>query len=152
VGGSSLAREFPRFTGESEHSLDEKGRLVVPARYREALGPTFVVAAAPADPCLLLYPIVVWERVLQRLEDAPTKDGAYRRFRRRFLAQAEEASCDAQGRLVVPPRLRAAAALEREAITIGAISHVEVWNPARLADAQPSPEENERLVAELRLD
>lgn len=152
MGGSSLAREFPRFTGESEHSLDEKGRLVVPARYREALGPTFMVAAAPADPCLILYPIVAWERVLQRLEDAATKDGAYRRFRRRFLAQAEDASCDAQGRLVIPPRLRAVAGLEREAISIGAISHVEIWNPTRLAAAQPTAEENERLVAELRLD
>jgi MraZ protein len=111
-----------------------------------------MVAAAPADPCLVLYPLVRWERILQQLEDAPRKDGAFRRFRRHFLAQAEEASCDAQGRLVIPPLLRAKAGLEREAVCVGANTRIEIWKPERLAASEPDARESEQFATELGVD
>lgn len=140
-----------RFTGKSEHSLDEKGRLVVPARYRERLGTGFIVSLAAADPCLVLYPLPEWDAFCRRLEEAPVKDAAFRNVVRHMLANTEEVSCDAQGRLLIPTGLRAEASIEREAVTVGALTHVEVWNPARFDALRPSKEDAIRVAAELGL-
>jgi len=66
-GGISLAREVARFTGRVEGALDDKGRFVVPARFRERLGPKFIVTIAQPDPCLALYPQVTWDAFCERL-------------------------------------------------------------------------------------
>ena len=98
--------DLPRFTGSVEHALDDKGRLIVPARFRERLGPGFVLTVAPPDPCLALLPSVTWAKFCDRLEAVPRKDEAFRRFVRHLFAHTEEVACDAQGRLVIPAALR----------------------------------------------
>jgi len=150
VGGFYL-RDVPRFTGQAEHALDDKGRLVVPARFRERLGPGFIVTIAQPDPCLALYPSSTWDAVCERLESASRKDERYRRFVRHLSAHTEEAQCDAQGRLVIPPKLRAYAGIVREVVTIGTLTRVEVWAKERLGETAPPEDEAVAFSAELGL-
>jgi MraZ protein len=125
----------PLFTGSVEHSLDDKGRLVVPARFRERLGAGFFVTIGEPDACLALYPAAAWYEFCARLEGAPVKDARYRAFVRHLFAHTEEVSCDAQGRLVIPPVLRIWAAIERDVVSIGSLSRVEVWAKDRYSRA-----------------
>src|SRR3981081_2931703 len=96
----------PLFTGSVAHSLDDKGRLVVPARFRERLGAGFFLTIAEPDPCLALYPASTWSDVCARIEAAPVKDARYRNFVRHLFAHTEELSTDGNGRLVIPAALR----------------------------------------------
>ncbi len=143
--------ELPRFTGSVEHALDDKGRLIVPARFRERLGAGFVVTIAQPDPCLALYPTVTWAEFCNRLEAAPRKDERFRRFVRHVFAHTEEAACDAQGRLLLPAGLRAYAGIERDVISVGSLTRVEVWAKGRYA-AHATPEgEVAEFMADLGL-
>jgi MraZ protein len=128
-----LAADRPLFTGSVEHSLDDKGRLVVPARFRERLGSGFFVTIGEPDGCLALYPSTIWNEFCARLEAAPVKDDRYRRFVRHLFAHTEELSCDNQGRLVIPPVLRSWAHIEKDVTSIGSLTRVEVWAKDRYA-------------------
>lgn len=128
------------FTGSVEHSLDDKGRLVVPARFRERLGAGFFLTIAEPDQCLALYPAVTWAEFCARLEAAPVKDERYRRFVRHVFAHTEELSCDAQGRLVIPSALRHHAGIERDIVSIGSLTRIEVWAKERY-NKQPAPDQ-----------
>jgi len=141
----------PRFVGSAEHAIDEKGRLVVPARFRERLGAEFVLTIAQPDPCLALYPAATWDRVCERLEAAPTKDQRYRRFMRHLFAHTEEVGCDGQGRLLIPPALRAYAGIERECVSIGSLTRVEIWAKERLGAMRPDDDEAEAFATDLGL-
>ena len=141
----------PRFTGSAEHALDDKGRLVIPARFRERLGSGFFLTIARPDPCLALYPASTWADVCARLEAAPTKDDRFRRFVRHLFAHTEEATCDAQGRLVIPANLRAFAGMHRDVVSLGSLTRVELWAKERL-DEQALPDgEVAALATELGL-
>jgi len=123
----------PLFTGSVEHSLDDKGRLVVPARFRERLGAGFFLTIADPDGCLALYPATTWADVCARIEAAPVKDARYRSYVRHLFANTEELSVDAQGRLVIPAPLRAFAGIEKDVVSIGSLTRVEVWAKDRYA-------------------
>lgn len=125
--------DLPRFTGSVEHALDDKGRLIVPARFRERLGAGFVITIAQTDPCLALYPSATWEGLCAKLEAAPKKDDLYRRAVRHLFAHTEEVACDGQGRLLIPAVLRTYAGIEREVLSVGTLTRVEVWAKERYA-------------------
>lgn len=143
-----MQAELPRFTGSVEHALDEKGRLIVPARFRERLGAGFVLTIAQPDPCLALYPSATWAAICARLEEAPRKDERFRRLVRYIFAHTEEVACDAQGRLLIPAPLRTYAGIDREVVSIGSLTRVEIWAKERYA-AHAMPEGE---VAELSAD
>ena len=142
---------MPRFTGFSDHSLDDKGRFVVPARYRERLGAGFVLTIAPPDRCLALYPPSTWETFCERLDAAPRKDERYRRHVRNIFAMSSEVTCDAQGRLLIPPALREYARIDREARAIGTLTRVEIWSPAVLGEMAVDDAEAADFATELGL-
>jgi MraZ protein len=143
--------ELPRFAGSEQHALDHKGRLIVPARFRERLGPAFVLTIADPDPCLALYPTATWVEFCGRLEAVPVKDERYRRYVRYLFAHSEEVGCDAQGRVVVPARLRSYAGIERQVVSVGLLTRVEIWAAERYA-FQTRPEgEVPAFMAELGL-
>ena len=142
---------MPRFTGRAEHALDDKGRLVVPARFRERLGAGFILTIAQPDPCLALYPLTTWEAICERLDAAPRKDERFRRSVRYLFAHTEEVTCDAQGRLSIPPALRAYAGIEKDAVSIGSLTRVEVWAKERLGKLTPSDDEAAAFATELGL-
>ena len=125
--------------------------MVVPARFRERLGGKFIVTIALPEPCLALYPLGTWEAFCERLDAAEHKDERFRNFVRHVFANTEEVACDAQGRLVIPPGLRTYAAIERDAVTIGTLTRVEVWAKERLATTGPSLGEAAAFTAELGL-
>jgi MraZ protein len=147
-----LHADLPRFTGSVEHALDDKGRLIVPARFRERLGTGFVVTIAKPEPCIALYPRVTWAQICSRLEEAPRKDERFRRWVRDLFAHTEEeVACDAQGRLLIPAALRGYASIGREVVSIGALTRVEIWAKERYA-AHAAPEgEPADFMAELGL-
>jgi MraZ protein len=134
-----------------EHALDEKGRLVVPARFRERLGAAFILTIAQPDSCLALYPEATWERFCERLEAAPIKDERYRRFVRRLFAHTEEVSCDGQGRLLIPPTLRAYAGIERDCVSVGSLTRVEIWGKEHWEASAPALEDAQAFSTELGL-
>ncbi len=135
-----MAADRPLFTGSVEHSLDDKGRLVVPARFRERLGAGFFLTIAQPDLCLALYPAATWAERCAKLEAAPVKDARYRSYIRFLFAHTDELSCDTQGRLVIPAALRSYAAIEKDVVSIGSLTRVEVWARERYAvqDADPA--------------
>ncbi len=122
-----MAADRPLFTGSVEHSLDDKGRLVVPARFRERLGAGFFLTIADPDPCLALYPAPTWERICAKLDAAPIKDAGYRSFVRKLFAHTDEVSCDSQGRLLLPAALRGYANIEKDVVSLGTLTRVEIW-------------------------
>ena len=133
--------ELPRFTGSVEHALDEKGRLIVPARFRERLGAGFFISIGQPEPCLVLYTSAAWSQFGDRLQEAPRKDAAFRRFVRNIFAHTEEVACDAQGRLVIPAALRAYAGIDRDVVSVGALTRIEVWAKEKYAEhAMPEGE------------
>jgi len=143
--------ELPRFTGQVEHALDEKGRVIVPARFRKRLGAGFIITIAKPDPCLALYPSPTWSEFCNRLEAAARKDDEYRRLVRFIFAHTDEVQCDAEGRLLIPPPLRAYAGIERDLVSVGALTRVEIWAKERYGTyAGPEGEVGE-FMAELGL-
>ncbi len=143
--------ELPRFAGSEQHALDHKGRLIVPARFRERLGPEFVLTIADPDPCLALYPTATWIEICGRLEAVPRKNERYREYLRYLFAHTEEASCDAQGRVVVPALLRAFAGIERQVVSIGLLTRIEIWAKERFGFQRPPEGEVPNFMAELGL-
>lgn len=117
------------FLGEHEHSLDAKGRLILPAKYRDALQDAFVTGER--DGCLALWPRDEFrsraEEMRARSKGSPTD----RRAARAFFSAAEEANPDRQGRIAIPVKLRSYAGLEREVVVCGQYDHVEIWDSAR---------------------
>ncbi len=143
--------DLPRFSGFVEHALDDKGRLIVPARFRERLGTGFVLTVAPPDPCLALYPQGQWDIFCSRLQSAPRKDEQYRRMVRHLFSHTEEVACDTQGRLVIPATLRSYAGIERDVVSIGSMTRIEIWAKERFAAHSEPKGEVGDFMAELGL-
>ncbi len=123
----------------------------MPARFRERLGAGFIVTIAPPDPCLALYPLATWEAFCARLEAAAVKDARFRTMVRHQFAHTDEVSCDAQGRLVLAPALRAYAGIERDAVSIGSLTRVEVWAKEKLPTYDASAGDVADFMTELGL-
>ena len=121
----------PLFTGLVEHSLDDKGRLVVPSRFRAQLGSSFFLTILHPDGCLSLYPAVQFDKLCAKLEDAAVRDDRFRNFQRYLFAHTDELSCDDQGRIAIAPALRTWADLKKNVVSIGAMTRVEIWAKER---------------------
>lgn len=115
------------FTGEHNHTIDAKGRLIIPAKYREVLGETFYVTKG-LDGCLFVYDNTEWAAFEEKLKSLPLTSKDARKFVRFFLAGATLAEVDKQGRILIPASLRKYAELEKEVVLLGVGSRVEIWN------------------------
>jgi MraZ protein len=98
-----------------------------------------------------MYPSATWEAYCERLELAPVKDERYRRFVRHLFAHTEEVGCDPQGRLLVPPALRAYAGITRDCVTLGAFTRAEIWAKERLGSLESVETEAADFTRELGL-
>lgn len=147
----SQPSEQTRFFGRFDHSLDDKGRIVVPSRFRARLGQHFMVTIAPADGCLALYPQDAWDAYSRILEETAKKDKPHRQFVRYVMQYTDEVSFDGQGRCLIPPALRAKAGIERDVVILGSTSRVEIWAKDRLDETAPSEELAEAIVTEMGL-
>lgn len=117
------------FLGEHQHTLDAKGRVILPARFRERLAAGLVFVPGH-DRCIDVYPVASFERRVEQLRALPREDQRARGYLRVFLAGAHQDAPDGQGRVTVPPRLRDYAGLDKELTIVGADEKVEVWDRA----------------------
>ena len=115
------------FMGEYSHSIDTKGRLIIPAKFREQLGGSFVVTKG-LDGCLWVFDSDEWAEFSGKLRALPVANKEARKFTRFFLAGASEAETDKLGRILVPQVLRDYAKLEKETVLVGVGNRVEIWN------------------------
>jgi MraZ protein len=137
------------FSGEYAHTLDVKGRLTVPSRLREELAHGLVVARG-FDPCLVIYPLALWQEISHKAAAMPTTNAAARAFNRRFFSGAYEQILDRLGRVAVPLPLRAYAGIEADVVVAGANTYAEVWTPQRWLERQQREEESlESTLSEL---
>ena len=113
--------------GEYEHSLDAKGRLIMPAKLRQDIGEKFVITKG-LDGCLFAFSQVEWLNFETKLKSLPLSDKNARNFVRFFLAGATECEIDKQGRFLIPSNLRQAGSLEKEAVIIGVGTRLEIWD------------------------
>ena len=118
------------FMGEYNHTIDAKGRLIIPSRFREQLGEEFVVTAG-LDGCLFVYGNEEWKSFEEKLRALPVSNPEARKFSRFFLASASLCEVDRQGRILIPAKLRAMAGLEKEVVLAGVGSRIEIWDKER---------------------
>jgi MraZ protein len=116
------------FLGEFEHTLDDKGRLTIPAKFRRHLALGMVVTKG-IDPCLWLFPNEGWNALAEKISSLPQTDPKAREFRRQVFGGASDSVPDKQGRVIMPQYLREYANIDKQAVIIGLHDHCEIWNP-----------------------
>ena len=115
------------FMGEYNHTIDPKGRLIIPAKLREALGDEFVVTKG-LDGCLFVYANTEWNNFEEKLRTLPLTNKNARQFTRFFLAGAAACEVDKQGIILIPQVLREFAKLEKDVVLVGVASRIEIWS------------------------
>ncbi|NLX70745.1 MAG: division/cell wall cluster transcriptional repressor MraZ [Clostridiales bacterium] len=115
------------FIGEYQHTIDSKGRVIMPVKFREALGSKFVLTKG-LDSCLFVYPNEEWINFEKKLRSLPLTSRDARAFIRFFFAGACECELDKQGRILIPGNLREYAGLEKDLVIIGVSTRVEIWS------------------------
>lgn len=115
------------FTGQFKHTLDEKNRIIVPSKYRQALQGKLIMTRG-LDGCLACYPAQEFEKYIEGLSSLPMEKKDVRQYMRTVASNAEECELDKQGRVVLPQRLKEAAGIIREIVIIGAFNRFEVWS------------------------
>lgn len=115
------------FMGEYNHTIDSKGRLIIPSKFREDLGQEFVMTKG-LDGCLFVFPIKEWEAFEEKLRSLPLIDKNARKFSRFFLAGAAACELDKQGRTLVPGTLREFAGMDKEVVLTGMLDRIEIWS------------------------
>ncbi|MBR5356521.1 MAG: division/cell wall cluster transcriptional repressor MraZ [Lachnospiraceae bacterium] len=117
------------FMGEYNHSVDEKGRLIIPSKFREELGNEFVITKG-LDDCLFIYNNTEWKALEDKLRALPLTNKNARTFARFMLGGAATVELDKQGRILIPQVLRAFASLDKEIVLVGIANRIEIWNKA----------------------
>lgn len=115
------------FVGEYSHSLDSKGRLIIPSRFREALGDTFMVTKG-LDGCLSIYDMEGWKNLESKLQALPLTNANARKFTRFMLGGAIECEVEKQGRILIPANLREFAHLTKDVALVGVGGRIEIWD------------------------
>ena len=121
------------FMGEYNHTIDAKGRLIVPSKFREQLGNEFVVTKG-LDGCLFVYSNEEWKHIEEKFREIPLTTKDARKFSRFFFAGAASCEVDKQGRILLPANLREYAGIEKEVVSVGVLSRVVIWSKDRWQD------------------
>lgn len=122
------------FMGEYNHTVDAKGRLIVPSKFREQLGDEFVVTKG-LDGCLFVYENTEWKILEEKLKALPLTNANARKITRFFLAGATLCEVDKQGRILLPAVLREFAGIEKDAVMVGVGNRIEIWSKESWASA-----------------
>ncbi|WP_010530443.1 division/cell wall cluster transcriptional repressor MraZ [Lentibacillus jeotgali] len=139
------------FMGEYQHNIDTKGRIIVPAKFREDLGESFVVTRG-LDKCLFAYPMEEWKLLEEKLKKLPLTKKDARAFTRFFFSGAVECEVDKQGRINIPQPLRQYAGLDKECVVIGVSNRVEFWANENWEEYFNDSEESFGEIAENLMD
>ena len=122
------------FSGEYYHSIDAKGRLIIPAKLREELGDKFVITKGYDGNCLSILPMKAWEELENKLAMVPKNNKAGQKLVRYFTTGASKCELDKQGRTLIPANLREKAGLEKDIVFVGVMGKVEIWSKERWAE------------------
>lgn len=141
----------PVFMGEYRHSLDTKGRVIIPAKFREDLGERCVITRG-LDQCLFIYPLAEWATMESKLRQLPLTQRDARAFVRFFFSGATDVELDKQGRVMVPSNLREYASLSKDVVVIGVSSRVELWSKEIWEDYVDEAETSFDSIAEKIVD
>ncbi|MBZ2173667.1 division/cell wall cluster transcriptional repressor MraZ [Schnuerera sp. xch1] len=115
------------FIGEYQHTIDSKGRIIMPSKFRDNLGGNFIMTKG-LDNCLFVYPREEWDVLEKKLRSLPLTNRDARAFVRFFFSGATECVLDKQGRVLIPSTLREHAKLLKDAVIIGVASRIEIWS------------------------
>ena len=121
--------------GEYNHIIDAKGRLIIPAKFREELGDSFVVTRGLGS-CLSIYPEAAWERMIAKVQELPMTDKRGRDFKRYIVSGASDCELDKMGRILLPQPLRNFAGLTKEVVLVGQIDFIEIWDKDKWSTVQ----------------
>jgi MraZ protein len=135
------------FIGEYHHSIDGKGRLALPVKFRNALGEGAVVTRG-LDKCLFVYTAAAWQKLAEKLAALPFSQANSRAFTRLMLAGAMDVALDGQGRVVLPQYLREYAGLDKETVVAGLYDRLEVWDRAAWDRYKAETERDSNVIAE----
>jgi MraZ protein len=123
---------MPAFSGKYYYSVDTKGRIIIPAPFREIISSNYssklYITNAPFDKCLYVYPLEEWNRLQEQVRTKPRSDEAIRFFLRRVIASAIEVEMDKQGRILIPAALREDANINTNVVMAGQIERIELWD------------------------
>lgn len=141
------------FRGEFTYSIDDKGRLAVPAKLREQIPPesnkTFVMGKGFSK-CIDLYPLAYWQKIEEQLLRLNPFNEEHTRFLRMFSSFASDDKMDKQSRILIPKKLLEYAEIEKEVLILGALKKIEVWNPKNFEEyINSSPESYEKIAAKV---
>ena len=137
--------------GEYKHSIDSKGRIIVPSKFREKLGENFIVTRG-LDGCLFGYPAEEWIKLEEKLQELPMAKRDARKFTRFFYSAATECKIDKQGRINLPENLINFAALEKNCYLIGVSNRIEIWSEDNWEMFTEEAEESFEDIAEDMID
>ena len=146
------AREDILFRGVTNLNLDAKGRMAIPAKYRERLGVScggHLIVTLDRDGCLLLYPLPEWQRIEVELMKLPSLHKQVRGLQRLLLGHATECELDGQGRVLLPSPLRVAAGLNKHAVLVGQGNKFELWDEAKWSEQRDVWLQEEQAAKEL---
>jgi MraZ protein len=135
------------FMGEFQHSIDDRARFIVPAKFREELGEKFIVTKG-LEKCLFIYPLNEWDKVVERLNGLSSTRADIRKFSRMFFSGAIEAEADKQSRVVLPANLRTFSGIEKDIIFIGVSSRIEIWDKAAWQEYSDRAADDYEAIAE----
>ena len=135
------------FRGSSFHTIDAKGRIIIPTRFRDVIkaGEVDGVMVSRMDNCLVAYTLDEWRKIEARILSMAEKSESMRRFRRVFIGGAFECICDRQERVLIPPSLRQYAQLDKEIVMVGVLDHFEIWSRDRWDQENQHMEEDMKL-------
>lgn len=139
------------FYGEHEHSLDKKGRLILPAKFREAAKANYVekfFITRGLDNCLFMFPEDEWKAQESKFKSIPFTKSQSRKFNRLFFAGAQEAIFDKQGRILIPRYLKEFAGIKRDVMIIGVSDRIEIWDPEKWREFYNSEKSSFEKIAE----
>ena len=139
------------FYGEHEHTIDRKGRLIIPSRFREVMKERYVerfVVTRGLDKCLFLFAEDEWRAQEARLKALSFTKAEARRFSRLYFSGAVELTCDRQGRILIPPYLREFAGLKRDILLVGVSTRIEIWSKEAWEDFYGKSKDSYEEIAE----
>jgi MraZ protein len=133
--------------GQYSHTLDDKKRLMMPAKIRRSLGEEIVITKG-LDNCLFVYPLSEWQKLADKLSKLPISQGNARSFARLILAGASETEIDSLGRILIPDYLRDYAHLNKEIVIVGVYNRLEVWDKSSWEEYRKKSEDSSNDLAE----
>ena len=138
------------FMGEYNHTVDPKGRLIIPAKFREQLGDEFVVTKG-LDGCLFVYTLEEWHNIEEKFRNISMTSKDARKFSRFFFAGAASCELDKQGRILLPPVLREYANLTKDVVLVGVLSRVEIWDKDRWQENTYDEDEMDEIAEAMKV-